>query len=142
MTKVWKTTFLKGICNEILTHNRRTWIYYILSKTFKKPFWNVRQNHFCYMLRYVNSMLLSTQPISFFPPKRCVSHVKAIKKRKSENSLRVLIRDAKSKMLGSSRPPFGSFPLKRVLHPNQFCDCSCIFLNNYITLATSKICFL
>ena len=26
--------------------------------------------------------------------------------------------------------------------PNQFCDCLCIFLKNYNTLVTSKICFL
>ena len=32
--------------------------------------------------------------------------------------------------------------VRGVLHPDQFFDCLCIFLKNYNTLVTSKICFL
>ena len=32
--------------------------------------------------------------------------------------------------------------IKEVLHPDQFCDCLCIFVKYYNTLVTGKICFL
>ena len=46
-----------------------------------------------------------------------------------------------NKTLETALRPF-LFDFKGVLHPGQFLDCFCIFLKNYNTLVTRKICFL
>ena len=35
-----------------------------------------------------------------------------------------------------------ALPLRGYCTPHQFCDCLCLFLKNYNTLVTSKVCFL
>ena len=45
-------------------------------------------------------------------------------------------------ILGLPLAHYVCYDLKGVLHPRSVLDCFCIFLKNYNTLVTSKICFL
>ena len=89
-------------------------------------------------------------------------HVK-VKKRQRQNILRFRA-DVQKLILGSTGTPFDHLSVKKsklsvLLYsiiaktvmikglrgyctPDQFFDCLCIFLKNYNTLVTSKICFL